>query len=190
MPAMSKEEMKKEFLNGLRNLALFCARKTSTKEEAVQLMAFSVLTMIDGVSNYSSLTPITLVVSGHPEEEIEDRIAECSDYILEDTPINDDCYLHDELGDLGLVAASFYPQLLNHYRKIIEENGDRLPTSEESRASQKHLLWMLTEIEGNNDQSLTKKHRWLGYIQGTLCAYGLTTVDTEREFTRNIFNGN
>lgn len=52
-----------------------------------------------------------------------------------------------------------------------------------------HLLWMLDEILINPSQSLTKKHRWLGYIQGIMTIKGYINVLEERELTRNIFNG-
>ena len=45
------------------------------------------------------------------------------------------------------------------------------------------------EIAGNDTQSITKKHRWLGFVQGIPIAKKLTTVDTERDFTRDLFNG-
>lgn len=35
--------------------------------------------------------------------------------------------------------------------------------------------------------SLTKLNRWLGYIQGRVIALGLTTVQAERDFTRDFF---
>lgn len=34
---------------------------------------------------------------------------------------------------------------------------------------------------------LNKANRWLGYIQGTLIAYGHTDVETERNWTRPLF---
>jgi hypothetical protein len=52
-----------------------------------------------------------------------------------------------------------------------------------------HIKWMLEELESNMEQSITKKHRWLGFIQGLLIAYGFTTVDREREMTRELFRG-
>ena len=52
-----------------------------------------------------------------------------------------------------------------------------------------HLLWMLDQIEYNSDQSETKKHRWLGYIQGVLVCKGSFTVVDERNYTRNILDG-
>lgn len=52
-----------------------------------------------------------------------------------------------------------------------------------------HLMWMLEQILHNETQSLTKKHRWLGFVQGVLCLQGTLDVDTERNLTCNIFNG-
>ncbi len=52
-----------------------------------------------------------------------------------------------------------------------------------------HMLWMLDQIENDNKQSETKKHRWLGYIQGVLTCKKVFTVTEEREYTRSIFNG-
>ena len=52
-----------------------------------------------------------------------------------------------------------------------------------------HLLWMLEQIEHNTDQSETKKHRWLGYIQGVLVCKKVFTVVEERDYTRDFLNG-
>lgn len=52
-----------------------------------------------------------------------------------------------------------------------------------------HLLWMLDQIEYNTEQSETKKHRWLGYIQGVLVCKGSFTVLEERNYTRSILDG-
>lgn len=52
-----------------------------------------------------------------------------------------------------------------------------------------HLVWMLIEIKNSTTMSETKKHRWLGYVQGCMVFKGLITVDNERELTRGIFNG-
>lgn len=52
-----------------------------------------------------------------------------------------------------------------------------------------HLLWMLDQIQNNVEQSITKKHRWLGYIQGVLVCLNVFSVSEEREYTRKILNG-
>lgn len=57
------------------------------------------------------------------------------------------------------------------------------------KTSRNHIRWMIQELHDNMEQSLTKKNRWLGFIQGLMIAYGYTTVDREREETRDMFNG-
>lgn len=52
-----------------------------------------------------------------------------------------------------------------------------------------HLLWMLRELLLNQEQSITKKHRWLGYVQGVMIAKNYITVLQERELTRQVLNG-
>lgn len=52
-----------------------------------------------------------------------------------------------------------------------------------------HLLWMLHELLVNESQSITKKHRWIGYIQGVLIMKGYIDVSSERDATRNILSG-
>ena len=52
-----------------------------------------------------------------------------------------------------------------------------------------HLIWMLQQIKDNPEMSQTKRHRWLGYIQGVLVMKGVFNVEEEREYTRPIFNG-
>ena len=43
-------------------------------------------------------------------------------------------------------------------------------------------------IQGCKDGlPLMKLNRWLGYIQGTLIAWGITTVQAERDWTRPLF---
>ena len=52
-----------------------------------------------------------------------------------------------------------------------------------------HLIWMLQQIKDDSEMSQTKRHRWLGYIQGVLVMRGVFSVEEEREYTRPIFNG-
>jgi hypothetical protein len=75
----------------------------------------------------------------------------------------------------------FYPELISRYRAMAESCGP----SEETL----HLLDMLNTLEHSPEQTLTKKHRWLGWIQGELIHLGATTVQAERDFTRDIFKG-
>lgn len=52
-----------------------------------------------------------------------------------------------------------------------------------------HLIWMLQQIKDDSEMSQTKRHRWLGYIQGVLVMKGVFSVEEEREYTHPIFNG-
>lgn len=80
------------------------------------------------------------------------------------------------------------PVIVDRYKQIIDKNLDGdLETDPYQKLS--HLRWMLDEIVSNDTQSITKKHRWLGFVQGVLIAKKLTTVDIERDFTRDLLNG-
>lgn len=52
-----------------------------------------------------------------------------------------------------------------------------------------HLIWMLNEIQSSESMSFSKKHRWLGYVQGIMIANDIMSVDEERNFTRGLFLG-
>ncbi|QQO90384.1 hypothetical protein pEaSNUABM5_00242 [Erwinia phage pEa_SNUABM_5] len=80
----------------------------------------------------------------------------------------------------------FYPVICNRYRLILDAEPVCNP---EQPTSLGHLVWMLDQIQTNTEQSLTKKHRWLGCVQGIMIAQGMITVNDERDATRNIFNG-
>jgi hypothetical protein len=95
--------------------------------------------------------------------------------------------LAEQLFDIRhFTEGDFYPSIIERYASMLLSNPEFHVDSEQST---RHLLWMLKEIQTNRNQSLTKKHRWLGYIQRALIDQGLTTVQAERDFTRDIFNG-
>lgn len=74
-------------------------------------------------------------------------------------------------------------------KKVSNPYVDFIPLEEGKETEDYHLLWMLQELLHNKDQSETKKHRWLGFIQGVIISKGYTTVLDERIMTRDIFNG-
>ena len=43
---------------------------------------------------------------------------------------------------------------------------------------------MLDEIKSNNNMSITKKHRWLGFVQGILFSKGFITISEERDVSK------
>ena len=58
-----------------------------------------------------------------------------------------------------------------------------------SRQDALDLNSFLTEfiVGCNNELPLMKLNRWLGYIQGSIIQWGLTTVQIERDWTRPLF---
>jgi hypothetical protein len=53
-----------------------------------------------------------------------------------------------------------------------------------------HLRWMCeTAIDAleNETYPLDKMSRWLGFVQGVLIMQGITTVNTERDYSRPLF---
>jgi hypothetical protein len=80
----------------------------------------------------------------------------------------------------------FYPELVTRYMQMLL-NNERFYLDKFDNTD--HLIWMLNELSNNQQQSLTKKHRWLGYIQHSLIAVGFTDVMTERDYTRDLFKG-
>lgn len=85
-------------------------------------------------------------------------------------------------------------EILERYNQILINNSNETAVYKieplfGDETNVKHLLWMLQEIEMNTEQTLTKKHRWLGFVQGVIIAKGWTTVAEERDATRELFNG-
>lgn len=75
----------------------------------------------------------------------------------------------------------------HRYKEMLEDLAGK-HSDVDSYSSNEHLLWMLNEIISDN-MSDTKANRWLGYVQGVLYMSGVIDVDTERNETRDIFNG-
>lgn len=79
----------------------------------------------------------------------------------------------------------FYPEICDRYETILLKQP-----ADAGETGASHLLWMLKELQDNyNGMSETKRHRWLGYVQGVMVMKKLITVDDERTATRPIFNG-
>lgn len=190
MPALTKEELLKSFIQNIEFIAGRTKRTSVNVDEAVDSTIHAILTLLDGVGNYMP-TPITLVAVPHDDDDILEYIEEGSDYVNDCIEINDDVYLHDLWGEVrrSVPAPPFYPKIIQRYHDMLTgcENKGRFPES--PYLSHGHLLKMLDEIKNNSTQSPTKKHRWLGYVQHALIVAGITSVDAERDFTRDIFNG-
>ncbi|AQW88983.1 hypothetical protein FDH34_gp462 [Serratia phage BF] len=83
------------------------------------------------------------------------------------------------------MSNSFYEDLRFRYIEVLDCQAYCNP---DEPTSNKHLVWMLLELS-NPNMSETKKHRWLGYIQGCMVSKGLINVQEERELTRDVFQG-
>ncbi len=79
--------------------------------------------------------------------------------------------------------------LTKDYIDILESYGYVQNNIPEGSTEPSHLLWMLYELRVNKDMSETKKHRWLGFIQGCMIKDGFIKLTEERERTRPILNG-
>lgn len=89
-------------------------------------------------------------------------------------------------GCLPELIDPIFSTMAKRYLPVLNVQPQNNPGEPESH---QHLAWMLTELVQNTTMSETKKHRWLGYIQGCMVKDSLLDVKTERDATRPIFNG-
>lgn len=83
------------------------------------------------------------------------------------------------------IHGNFYNDLRQRYFDLL--NCTPIENSSEP-LSDTHIAWMLTKLS-DDTMSETKKHRWLGYIQGCMAYRGFITVNEERDNTREVFKG-
>lgn len=76
-----------------------------------------------------------------------------------------------------------------HYITLLRQRGVTPQQDPEGGTAHPHLLWMLDMLISDPAMSLTKRHRWLGFIQGCLIKDGILTLAHEREWTRPVFSG-
>ena len=98
------------------------------------------------------------------------------------------------LGMLDRGLNDFYPDICQRYRRMaVAAIEGTVPFNSElpSEFQAPHLMRMLEQIQftKTTQQSESKKHRWLGFVQAAIIAQGWSTVQVERDFTRDIFNG-
>lgn len=82
-------------------------------------------------------------------------------------------------------SIKYFDHICFQYDRLLE----RATLPDKKYQSKEHLQWMLVQIRTDKTQSITKKHRWLGYVQGILTSHGIIDVDIERDSTRSVFNG-
>jgi len=85
---------------------------------------------------------------------------------------------------MAIQYASLLCERLHELRRDDKE-------SPESDISVRHLIWMCEQVMEHTgyvpkEWSITKLHRWIGYIQGVMTARGFTTVLQERNDYREL----
>jgi len=86
----------------------------------------------------------------------------------------------------------FLIPLFTRYKNILDVSCT-FDLPEQDKCDKVHLMNLCSDaIDGINKQTMSygKLCRWLGFIQGVMCASGLITVDAERDYTRAIFKKN
>lgn len=86
----------------------------------------------------------------------------------------------------------FLIPLFERYKAILSSSC-LMDLPEYDKCTKVHLMNLCdVAIQNINDQTMHygKLCRWLGFIQGVMCASGLITVEEERDFTRPIFKDN
>lgn len=78
--------------------------------------------------------------------------------------------------------------LFDRYIDIISKN-EQLFSGLQNRATASSLISLCSEASLNmDDYPFDKINRWLGFVQGVLCAVDIIDVDEERNFTRPLLH--
>lgn len=78
------------------------------------------------------------------------------------------------------------------YKGDITEHAEKIDALGIDKTNSEHLLWLCNEAMSsydmyyNLDGDDSKVNRWLGFIQAVLIMSGVTTVDKERDRTREL----
>lgn len=75
------------------------------------------------------------------------------------------------------------------YRAQLHAAGIVLQRDPDGSVAPGHLLWMLEMLISDPAMTLTKRHRWLGFIQGCLIKDNVINLQDERNVTRDVFAG-
>ncbi|MCY1284749.1 hypothetical protein D9M68_19630 [compost metagenome] len=91
----------------------------------------------------------------------------------------------------GDPLQSISKSIIEYYRDWADPKKSDDPDSLRwtSRDRLAHCMWMLSEIINNDSLSITRKHRWFGFVQAVLIEFGIITIAQFRDLTRNVFNG-
>lgn len=78
--------------------------------------------------------------------------------------------------------------LFRRYKEIIVERRDEIPQMPQKCAPD-HLVRLCNEaLDNAQNYPFDKLSRWIGFIQGVLCANGVIDVDEERNYSRPLLH--
>lgn len=91
---------------------------------------------------------------------------------------------HHQARIIAVQYASLLKERLWEFRATDTEPFD-------SNTGVRHLIWMCEQVVEHTgyvprEWSITKLHRWIGYIQGVMTARGFTTVERERQEYKDL----
>jgi hypothetical protein len=99
----------------------------------------------------------------------------------------------DELVQPSFKQFAILDSMVSRYVTLIKTQRDSLSFELDRFGNKTSLAHLLTMLGTVNDRevkmTIGKRQRWLGYVQGMLVAHQLIGVDTERDATREILNG-
>ena len=65
--------------------------------------------------------------------------------------------------------------------KSLKEEKKNLFDNSDPNTQLENLIWMCKQVQTQEDWPSSKRHRWLGYVQGVLIALGISTVEDEKK---------
>jgi hypothetical protein len=117
---ITKEELREQFLDGIRGLVNYWNRVGNTSQrDKLDGLAFSILNMIDGMSG-NFPCPLKLVVE-YTEEDKEYCIENGNNYPVDGMVINDSVMLH-ELYYENREEKTLYEQQVEYIKKLLLES--------------------------------------------------------------------
>ena len=90
---------------------------------------------------------------------------------------------HDESKEVNAkqVARAYAKHLLSRLANMAE-----IDSVDDDDCKLPHLIWMCKQVLMGQKWSVTKMHRWVGYVQGVLVTRKYSTVQMERDDYRRV----
>ena len=90
--------------------------------------------------------------------------------------------MEHQMSERSILVHLFY----RYYNMALETD---IPwTINADKCSREHIMTLCAEGQNNIlEYPVGKMNRWIGFVQALLIAQGFTTVDAERDYTRQLF---